>query len=301
MITFRDIWNTAASKSYSNKEFKSRDYLYASELGGPMFDIWHKMKGIEPTTPPNARSFRKFNAGHMWEYMVKLTLYAAGVLEKEQIRVFKEPTDKTVGVSGRLDFIMAPGVKNDDMEGVPDFIKEIVSSFKVNNFDRTILEVKSISSMMFPKREIQAADNHLMQTFLYCEHLELPGLVCYISKDDCLMAEHQVTTTDPIKEKSDAFISEISGYYLGDSCPPKEEGILFEDRKFSKNWKVEYSNYLDKYGFGSPEEYRNSVDSKIARWNRVMKRIDKEDKMTDDNLKAIEEMVEHGFENIVLQ
>ena len=65
--------------------------------------------------------------------------------------------------------------------------------------------------------------------------------------------------------------------------------------KFSKNWKVEYSGYLSKYGFESPGEYRDSVDKKISRWNRVIKRMNEGLKMTDDNKKALDEINKHNF------
>ena len=78
-FSFRDSWNHSIEQANS-KPTEPRDYIYASELGGSVFDIYHKMKGEEPTTPPNLRSYRKFNAGHTWEWIIKMILYRVGAL-----------------------------------------------------------------------------------------------------------------------------------------------------------------------------------------------------------------------------
>lgn len=301
MITFREIWNQSASKEYS-KEFKARDYIYGSELGGSIFDVWHKLKGEKPTTAPNARSYRKFSAGNAWEFIVEILLYHAGVLHESQIRVQSEPTSNKLAISGRLDFILAPGQPRKLNLEVPDFMTEFLNQFRYSDFDETILELKTVGSMIFPKREIAPAPNHKLQTYFYCSELKKPGLITYISKDDCLMAEHPVSDYEKnTQDKLNSWVETVTLYYHNNERPPKEPLIIIEGGMFSKNWHVEYSGYLDKYGFETPEHYRDAVTAKISRWNRVLKRIENGDKMTDNNKEAIDEMINEGYEEVLLK
>ena len=59
--SFFKVWNDSLENG-KDREYKARDYMWASEIGGSMIDRYLKMKGELPSNPPNARSLRKFEA-----------------------------------------------------------------------------------------------------------------------------------------------------------------------------------------------------------------------------------------------
>ena len=101
--TLANVWNT----SIENREeriISSRDHLWASELGRQDADLYLKLMGETPTNPPNNRSLRKFEAGNIWEWIIKLILMRAGVYQETQKRVeFRK--DGWLPVTGKLDYI----------------------------------------------------------------------------------------------------------------------------------------------------------------------------------------------------
>lgn len=272
-----DTWNEALITK--EQDIKPRDYCYASELGQPLIDRYLKMIGEPYSNPPNERSRRKFFAGDVWEFVVWQIFSAAGILISNQQRIRSEKYPLII--SGRLDFTVG---------GKPDMDKvikmsQMPMSEKMRNFylgvaekldytkeiPETIDELKSLSSYAFEKvLKTGSFDSHNRQAFIYQETTGIPTIISYVCRDDARLNEFDVRPcdTDLITE-----LSQLKGFLDAKERPNKEPLIKFED-KFSKNLSVEYSPYLTLiYGFKEPEDYRNEVDGKISRWNRVLSRM----------------------------
>jgi len=322
--SFSQIWNKSLEEN-KDRPMRARSNMWASELGGSYIDRYLKMTGEEPTNPPNARSLRKFEAGNLMEWVVGLVLKRAGILLDAQEWLSFQYNDPTLlEVTGKLDYLAGGRPdwekgKNEIKElGLPDFfdrtinalIKHFESSaiFYPDGIKQIVLEIKSCSSFMFDyyERTRKPNSNHSLQTFHYLKAKNLDeGHIVYICKDDLRIIEFGVFLTDPSAE--DAYRSDIAkmtDYFTKRELPPKEDLILFDKDtgRFTKNWKVEYSNYLEKlYGYKEPMNYSDEWQPRAAQWTRVLKRIVDEAKMTEANLKIIEDMklVFGNFDEIV--
>ena len=310
---FTQIWN-ASILEREEREITKRDRIWASELGKSLVDIYLKMKGEKPTNPPNARSLRKFEAGNIWEWIVKLILLRAGILQSTQKWTGYQYPD-LLEVSGKMDFVA--GGKPDYEKGLselknlilPDIFlragKNILNYFKENypdGLDEKILEIKSVSAFMFDNYESRkvASKNHRMQLFHYlkAENKE-KGEIIYVCKDDCRMLEVPVINPSPVEDEYKGQIEKLTNYFKNDEQPPLEEPIVFDEDfgKFAKNWHFAYSLYLTKlYGFKDQNEFDEKYLPIVEKWNRVLGRIKEEKEMTDNNKMALEEIEKAGFD-----
>lgn len=117
--------------------------------------------------------------------------------------------------------------------------------------------------------------------------------IIYISKDDLRMLEIGVINPSAIEEVYKNDIAKLTEYIKSDTQPEKELEVTFDPDtgKFSKNWKVEYSQYLTMlYGYSEPEAFRMRWDKKVASYNRTLGRIVEGKNMTPLNKEVIEEM-----------
>ena len=316
--TLDDAWNTVVS-TRPERELKPRDYIYASELGGSQIDIWLKMKGVAFSNKPNQRSLRKFFAGDIWEDVTKIVLASAGLLIRTQEHLtYQYPN--LLEVRGRLDHY-AGGIPNIDkvkhyftglktlenemfedsqqpsnLEYIALKVAEMLIAKYPQGLQKQILEIKSSSSFMFESRVKKNSPDihHAIQLFHYLKSKgEEYGQISYICKDDALMKTFFVSGNDSnLEVEYKKRIEEITRYVKANKQPPKEKEIDFdlEQFKFTKNWKVEYSNYLTMlYGYSEPESYRERWDKLITSFNRVFKRVITEQNMTKANLEIIEE------------
>jgi len=299
------VWN-AALENGKTRELKQRDYMWASELGGSYIDRYLKMKAVEPTNPPNARSLRKFEAGNIMEWVVGLVLKRAGVYKDTQEWVAHQYPN-LLKVTGRLDFLAGGEVDwvkakaEISVLELPDFfnratsnILEYLSKEYPTGLENIVIEVKSCSSFMFERYEKIGADiHHQLQAFHYLKSKGLPEAhIVYISRDDLRILEFGVFNPSPIEDIYKADIQKMTDIIIQGKDPDKEPLIIFDEAvgKFSKNWKVEYSNYLTLlYGFKEPMDYAKPYASIVGSWNRVLGRCIKGDKMTPANLKIIAE------------
>lgn len=314
------IWNTTLDNPVQRVQMP-RDYMYASELGKAFCDRYLKMYGVKPTNPPNTRSLRKFQAGDSWEFIVGMVLTAAGMLKKQQVRV-EARFPKMLRVSGRLDYVVGSPDNYDaaretvlktqeSMEAmgwsVPPFFFKAMDNFLQKYKGRKLLdviaEIKSVSSFMMEKIQKTGAPmyHHAFQNFHYVYGNDMgltEGKLLYICKDDCIMEEFPIHNNEEMLALYKADIKTMTKYYKAGFdpkdptklMPPREPLVLFEEGvwKFSKNWNVEYSDYLQfLYGYLTPEAYRMAWQYKVSSWNRVFKRCVKGDKMTPKNLEAI--------------
>ncbi len=311
------IWNKALEQT-NERTIEPRDRIYASELGRSDIDIFYKMQGEKPTNPPNERSQRKFHAGDLYEWFVFLILKKCGVLIAKQIPV-KNSIEGCVEVSGRLDFI-AGGMP--DYEKGQEKIDELIAELDMpplfhsvtknfidilrkeypNGLDEKVLEIKSVATFGFEKVEKtgKALAGHDLQNFHYAHGLQMEGALCYISRDDLRMYEIPIMKNDPtLLEKYEKKVKRVSGYYKDNQLPEPESMILFDTDtlKFSKNFNVEYSPFLQKiYNIERPDQYDDMISPIIGRWNRVLTRIKGDKPLTKDNQLALDEMEERNFD-----
>lgn len=306
------VWNEALLEK-KDREIKPREKIWASELGKAKVDMYLKLKGVKPTNPPNARSLRKFEAGNIWEWIVKLILTRAGILEGCQKWTMYQ-YEGMLPVSGRMDFIAGgkPDYEKARKEllelDLPDvFIRagEKIARHLEKEYpeglDSKFIEVKSCSSFMFEalEKNSTASKNHMLQLFHYLKSENMKsGVVMYISKDDCRMLEIPVYNPSVLEDEYKTEIKEISEYYYKDEMPPLEKPIVFDEElgRFSKNWKIAYSPYLTKlYGFKNQKEFDDKYTPIVERWKRVITRIKDEKNMTEKNNLVIKEIEDAGY------
>ena len=304
IYSLSSIWNKSLELA-PTRAVEPRQHIYASELGGSFVDRYLKMTGVDPTNPPNARSLRKFEAGNIMEYLIGIVLRRAGVLLSSQDH-YVEQIEGLLKVTGRCDFVMGgkPDLETAKKEietmQLPDMIGRasvaIIEGLKQVFGDvelpPRLLEVKSCSDFMFNHydRIKQPNDNHVLQLRHYQRCSGYPGDILYVNKDNLLMLEFGVNAS--ADEAYEADVRTMTAYLNSGVLPPKEKEVFFDEAecRFSKNWKVEYSNYLSKlYGYPTPEAYRERWDKAIASYNRTFKRCVNGDNMTKLNLSVIEE------------
>ena len=304
-IRFSTIWNESLG-SVPDRPYEPRDYIWASEIGGAFADRWLKMRGVQATNPPNARSKRKFEAGNIIEWIVRFVIRRAGLevsLEDEKLR-YQYPNllmvsgKKDIIIGGRPDYIKAVeyviGLDMPDSFKVVslDIIEKLSAIYTDMEFEKEVVEVKSCSDFMFNRYDIlgRANDTHANQCYHYRKCLGYPGSVLYVNKDNMLLAEYDVEDSQETIYKQD--IEAMTYYFSQQEMPPLEQEVFFDldTYKFSKNWKVEYSGYLSMlYNYDTPEQYRSRWDKQISSFNRVFKRCVNGDNMTKGNLEAIVE------------
>lgn len=306
-----EAWNSALVDQ-TERELQPRSNLWASELGKAPVDIWLKMKGEKPTNLPNDRSKRKFEAGNVFEWIVKLILLRAGILQSTQKWVsYQYPG--LLEVTGRIDFV-AGGKPNYEMAKaeltglmLPDVFMRAgiaIISHLVNKFpdglEEMPIEVKSVSSFMFEamKDNRTSLKIHKLQLYHYMKSLNYKhGLLVYICRDDLRMAEYLITDeAEPDYKES---IEIITDYYNRDEQPPLEQPIVWDPdlKRFAKNFNVAYSMYLTKlYGFKTQADFDDKYTRVVEGFNRVMTRIKDGKEMTKNNEEKLGMMIEMGFD-----
>lgn len=309
MKTLEGIWN---EKNVQDNiwEVKPRDYLWASELGKSPVDVYLTLKGVQPSNPPNMRSMRKFDAGNITEHIIEMLFKSLGLMIESQKRV-RHQYPGLLAVSGKLDFHLgsdgnyATDEQIDEYD-LPDFMlanaKRLVAHYRENypdGFEARYTELKSTSSFMYDvyERTGKPSENHMIQLFHYIKGDDRQqGNIVYFSRDDARIITFAVPNSPENEAIYKGHIERISKYYEADQRPPLEPNLIFDPDllKFKDNWKVKYSKYLTLlYGFKSQMHYEDEVSKMVARFNRVIKRIAEDKRMTDNNLEVIEEMKQH--------
>jgi hypothetical protein len=193
------IWNAAAMKD--SRPLKARNYIYASELGQPLYDRYLKMKAVPFTNPPNDRSRRKFLAGNLFEFITKQILVATGIYHQEEIKIDEQPYPKGLEVHGRCDFVagglinQAVALERLDLLVLPDYLQELgkklIEEFSGKDLERIILELKAVSSFAFDRVLAinRALPNNSLQGYHYQRNGNLRAEVSYLCKDDMRMAQ----------------------------------------------------------------------------------------------------------------
>ena len=305
-------WNKAI-ENREERGISARNRIWASELGGAYIDRYLKMTGVEPSNPFDSRALRKFEAGNMMEWVVGLVLKRAGIfIDAQEWVEYQYPN--LLSVSGKLDFLA--GVKPDCEKakteisdlGLPAVFGSATSAIidylrgKFPDGMKTIvLETKSCSNYMFEKYLKTGADErHKMQAFHYLMAKDLDEAhVVYISKDDLRMLEFGVFKTPEVEAVYKKDIETMSDFYYKKIQPPKEKEIIVDDKtgNFTANFKVGYSNYLKMlYGHENQGDFDDKFRAKVSKWNRVLKRVKEEKKMTELNTDTLNEIKAEGFD-----
>lgn len=306
--SFYRIWNESVVAGREERQPKTRENIWASELGGSMLDRYLKMTGVAPSNPFDERSLRKFDAGNIWEWIIGTVLKRAGILMDSQGWVTYQ-YDGLSPVTGKLDYL-AGGTPDWDKarESVlalelPAFIvtraKAIVDALSEKfpaGLKPIVLEIKSCSQFTFDKYERTSGfdPKHRLQLFHYLISKDMDeGHIVYICKDDSRMIEIPVFNTPEVEAEYKKDIETITNAVRYRSAPTKEKELIWADDtlRFAANWKVEYSPFLTLvYGYTDGMQFREKYDKKVAQWNRVLARCVKGDKMTPLNLEVIAEI-----------
>lgn len=256
-------------------------------------------------------------AGDTFEWIVSTILIRAGIKFTTQDKVsYQFPG--LLRISGKIDFIIDPDSQGDIEidDKMPEFMKTLIASIGENKkkYPKKIIEIKSLGSFVF--EGLLAQDNpkthHMYQTWVYAESKNLSADIIYICRDDLRIQQYSI---DGIMADLETLVrkdvEEITHYYNSQTPPPIEKLIIFENGKFSKNWKVEYSPYLsmlykytkiDEEGnktetyFTEPMEYYEWASSIVSGFNRVVQRIKDGKPLTKKNEEHIAKMLEFGYD-----
>jgi hypothetical protein len=315
-----DPWNEAAMSE--SRPLLPRDYLFASEIFGSKIDTYLKMLSIQPTNPPNDRSNRKFFAGHVWEFIVKQVLLCCGIYQQEEIKIDATPYPNLLSVHGRLDFVAGGYVDRDEAfakikehhlpETLHGIANRAINKWHGMNLEKVILEIKSVALFTYDyiEKRRKPLDGHVGQTYHYERNNKegYKGYIAYVSKDTTLLSQFGLPKTD-IEAAYKQYIAKMTYYYTRREQPPLEPLMGFDDSvgNFSKNLKVEYSNYLSMlYGYSSPDDYRRNIQPTILRWNNVLGRYAKVEggaltpmgklvKISPENKEVRAEIIKSGY------
>ena len=312
MWTLSKIWNSSIEQK-SERPIVARNRIWASELGKSDLDLYLKLLGTEVSNPFDARAKRKFEAGNLFEWIIKLVLIRCGIYQESQ----KWVGNKEFGleVSGKIDHLAGGKPKYDEAKkeieslALPEMFtkatENILDYFKEHYPDglpQQGIEVKSTSSFGIEKVYFtnKALAGHDLQAFHYAYNLKVPFMVLYICRDDLRMAEIPILPDNPeLLERYKGKIIKMTDFYNKKQEPPKEPEIVFEEetQRFTKNFNVEYSSYLKRnYGVETPDEFNEKFGGKVLAWNRVVERIKDSKELTDNNKEKLDEMMKSGFD-----
>jgi hypothetical protein len=294
------VWNGSLDVD-RQRELVPRDYIYASELGKSFYDRYWAMHGRNATNPPNTRAQRKFEAGNLTEWVVLQILKRSKVLQDTQVVI--ENADGDMRVRGRCDFIAGGKIDKDvDFSDLPESFA-VISEVALEDLRKKYpdglaeqgLELKSCSGTMFNVYEQAPALHHGLQSFHYAYGLNKPYHLSYISRDDLRMVEYVILPDSERWKKlyyeDIATMAEIYRVSESEIADYKEPLLTYDPdtNKFKKNWKVEYSNYLDDYGFERSDIYGDEASKLARRINGVVKHIKNQKKLSKVNYKALDD------------
>lgn len=307
--SFTNLWNRSL-ETRAPRPVEKRDYLWASEFGNSLIDVYLKLNGEPYTNPPNPRSIRKFEAGNFWEAITKHILQRAGVPKDSQRHVIHQYPG-LMKVTGRLDFVAGGKLDYEKalhyaktetlwmpegfQAGVLAIVEGLHAQFGESELKEIVLEVKSCSAYMMDAYEARGKGTlaHSLQAYHYLKGTGLDEAhVVYVCKDDCRMLEVPVYAGQ-LEDEYKGWITAISGYYNSKTEPPKENLIVFSEDtgKVSSNYKVEYSQYLTKlYGYQEPIMYRDEIKSRVSSFQRVIKRYANGDTITEKNEEVMDDL-----------
>ena len=277
------IWNTQLTFGRENRELKKRDYIWASEIGKNYYERWLKMNAIKPDFDFPERVLRKFEAGNFFERIVGFVLVSAGIMIYDNKPYEVLADESHLRVSVRPDFI-AGGKPNWEeakekiseetlfklMPNLSRIAEKLIEEFSrkyPDGLKRTVLEIKSINSMVFwAKKDYlqEAYPAHMMQCFTGMKATGIEdGKLLYISKDDLTTEEFSLSLkSESLNEKWEEDVKGLTKYVKDGIEPPKPENVIFDPRKklsfqyktnkyklegcYVDNYEIAWSNYITK-------------------------------------------------------
>lgn len=287
------------------REPKKRDVIWASELGSPYFDRFHKMSGHKPTNDFTARSKGKFLLGEAAEFSYTEIFARAGMIvetqkAKEKCRV---EVNGLLPVEGKFDAILsAPGgdawdkaIKEIEDHPLPErmfyidkyalpLAKHLKEKYP-NGMERKLFEIKTINSQVFLskiKSNNLVTDyfHHHLQLYTYMQSLGFKtGYVWYISKDDGSFMIVEVQDTPELKA---AWIEDVKQmtYYIDNNIEPEfPEWYQFANGKWKTNFYARYSGFLTLKTGLTPEEFSILTSNHVKELNNEIKKLAKENKV----------------------
>lgn len=297
-------WNKIVKKNWG--QAKSRDYITFSDIGKPYIDRYFKMKGEPITNEFSERVLRIFDAGRVMEFIVLRALTMAGILNKKQEFVEIPRTDKALKCLGYLDctiggfadwgkakeiiykHLQEYKLNLDDQlleQKAINIIEGLSEEFKDGRVPEMLVEVKSINSMAFwahKNRDKQGNflgyPHNKLQLYGYLKASKIEkGILMYISKDDFTLEELGIVNgQQDLEQTFNRDIETMTGYFLRNEVPPKEDEIVFNESKkvFELNWHVSRSQYLTKiYGYKDSVEFEERKKSKLNEINLALKHL----------------------------
>lgn len=300
--TLTGIWN-GALQANREREYTPRDHIWASELGGSYYDRYWRMKGRKPNSPPNLRSRRKFEGGNLAEWIILQIMLRARILKSSQKRI--EFADGALKVTGKADFTaggvirQVPAKRLQDLPESFSLVAEVVIAELREKFPEGLkyvnVEIKSCAGTMFEKYQKAPNPHHALQAFHYAYNTKRPTLLVYVSRDDFRITEWIIRPGS--KKWKAMYFADIERMAEVLAMEPaqvkrelKEPKLIWTGKKFEKNWKIEYSNYRNDYGYSTAEKYAKPAQSAALRLTNIVKKI-KEGKPIDGkvNQKTLEE------------
>lgn len=312
--SFHEVWNNNALAEQETKP-EPRDFLRGSDLGKPMSDVWLKMKGEPYTNPPNDRSLRKFEAGNIWEWIIKLILQRAGIYISTQEDVEYQYAG-LLKTTGHPDFLAGGTIDKEkaiqSIEELPlppvfkrtsEKVIEYLSEKYPNGLEEIVLEIKSTSGNFFEviEKSGKALKIHRLQLYNYLKSMgKRKGAIIYVSRDDCrILTIPVIHPNEQTETEYREYIEQMTKYYQSDTMPPLEQPIMWDEdmQRIKKNSMLGWSPYLTKlYGFKDQKEFDDKYTPLQSAFTRVITRIKKGDNLTKSNLEYIDKMKELGFD-----
>ncbi len=286
---------------------RPRDVIWASEMGKPAFDRYHKMKGVEPTNEPTSRAHFKFFLGDSIESAILMVLERAGFTveaqkDKEKCRIF-EPG--LLPVEGRFDAILsADGSWDDAMMRIkseplthtmPLFQAQLayidkyawtVASYCRDKFPdglkRQVFEIKTINSMMLKSRMNKGTMDrdyyhYHLQLYTYLRYLKMDeGTIFFVSKDDGIFHIENIRVTPQLEKDWLEDVKVMTDIMDKDIVPEFPPFYYLQDGKYKVNYNAVGSSYLTLHTGKDLEEVQREVESQVRRLNYAIKKQQKE-------------------------
>jgi hypothetical protein len=296
--TIMDAWNQSLTVP-SSFEPKPRNYLYASEVGGNMLEIYWRMIGLSPTNDKTDTSRRKMEAGNFYEALIVWVFKRCGLLKDTQTRVRLEAPG-LLAVSGKLDLIAGcAGNWEQKLKEVEEYFDKLeVAGFDFpffaqskklslntikylsekypQGFEDRIIEVKSINSMAFWAKNQPISEpypHHVNQETFYLAYNDRGirnGSILYVDRDTMSLSEIFILVREDVIAKQMKWIEEMTYYYNNKIEPPVPDLIVWNPskKKYEYNWKIGWSEFKDKM-LGTETE--DSIRAKVKKMNAETK------------------------------
>jgi CRISPR/Cas system-associated exonuclease Cas4 (RecB family) len=178
------LWASEASVQFVN-EFNEQEVVGKCKRA-----VWYRLKGVEETNPPTAKSQMIFTLGHIIEAQFTELWKQMGIWENNSVRW----EDRDRNLSGEFDIILREGSRHYGVE---------MKSFYGYHANKQILghwSGRGADKRFNPGRP---KDEHLMQAAVYCDQARdrLEGFkLFYASRDNNDLAEFNITVPDPIEK-----------------------------------------------------------------------------------------------------